>query len=355
MHRRTFLTSTLAGVGAAALASDVSAQAPAAPARPSGDIPAAAVAAGQGPAPVAKEKIARIGIMTLDYNSVLKLPWDTTNTPAKTLAVLDLPQYLRDNYGVSNVEFQNSHLAQGTSDPDPAFIKEMRAKLDAAGVRANQINLEIGAITQLSTAEARETWLVRARKWADAAPILGATRLLINQTGLSDANKADAIAAWKAFQDYAKPKGIKISAENRPFSSTAYGPPADYPDRARTVWGLIAGMRGSVRGVYQHRLRADRSFSQPAGTPRRDPRHDEDQFRQRAREDEPALGSRHGGEIYRVTRLQGPVHDRSRLRSRRPRRLQRRARERLVALSIACRARRSRRSRETPRRSAAAV
>ncbi len=239
MHRRTFLTSTLAGVGAAALASDVSAQAPAAPARPSGDIPAAAVAAGQGPAPVAKEKIARIGIMTLDYNSVLKLPWDTTNTPAKTLAVLDLPRYLRENYGVSNVEFQNSHLAQGTSDPDPAFIKEIKAKLDAAGVRANQINLEIGAITQLSTAEARETWLVRARKWADAAPILGATRLLINQTGLSDANKADAIAAWKAFQDYAKPKGIKISAENRPFSSTAYGPPADYPDRARTVWGLI--------------------------------------------------------------------------------------------------------------------
>ena len=238
MHRRTFLTSALAA-GAAALGTDAAAQGRATQARPSGDIPAAAVAAGQGPAPVAPEKLRRVGIMTLDYNSVLKLPWETTPNPAKTLALLDLPRYFVENYGVTNIEFQNSHLAQGTSDPDPELFNALKAKLDAAGVRANQINLEIGVITQLSTAEKRDAWLARARKWADAAPLLGATRLLINQTGLSDANKADAIAAWKAFQDYAKPKGIKISAECRPFSSTAYGPPADYPDRARNIWGLL--------------------------------------------------------------------------------------------------------------------
>jgi hypothetical protein len=215
------------------------AQGTAAPARPSGDIPAAAVAAGQGPAPVAAEKLARIGIMTLDHNSILKLPWDAAPGPGKTLALLDVPKYYMDSYGVRNVEFQNSHLAQGTSDPDPEFFKEVRGKLDAAGVRANQINLEIGVITQLSTADLRAAWLARARKWADAAPILGATRLLINQTGLTEANKADAIAAWKGIQDYAAPKGIKVSAECRPFSSTSYGPPADHPDRARVIWGLM--------------------------------------------------------------------------------------------------------------------
>src|SRR5262245_45853322 len=239
MDRRTFLTRAMAGVGTAALGSRVVAQGPAAPARPSGDIPAAAVAAGQGPAPVAPEKLRRIGIMTLDHSSMLKFPWDTASNPARTVAVLDVPNYYLDNYGVTNIEFQHSHLAQGTSDPDPAFLKEMRAKIDAVGAHANQINLEIGQITQLSTSDMRDAWLTRARKWADAATILGATRLLINQTGLSDANKSDAIAAWKAFQDYAKPKGIKIAVECRPFSSTAYGPPADYPNRARTVWGLI--------------------------------------------------------------------------------------------------------------------
>ena len=239
MHRRTFLTSALAAAGAAALRAETAAQDAAARPKANGDIPAAAVAAGSGPAPVAPEKIRRIEIMTLDYNSVLKLPWDPAPSPAKTLAVLDLPRFYVENYGVTNIEFQHSHLAPGTSDPDPAFFRRMKAKLDAAGVHANQINLEIGVITQLSTTQMREAWLARARKWADAAPLLGVTRLLINQTGLSDANKADAIAAWKAFQDYAKPKGIKISAECRPFSKTAYGPPADYPNRARVIWGLL--------------------------------------------------------------------------------------------------------------------
>jgi sugar phosphate isomerase/epimerase len=238
MHRRTFLTGTFAA-GAAAIGAKAIAQERGTQPRPSGDIPAAAVAAGQGPAPVAPEKLRRVGIMTLDYNSVLKLPWDTAPNPAKTLALLDLPRYFVENYGVTNIEFQHSHLAQGTSDPDPAFFKEMKTRLDAAGVRANQINLEIGVITQLSTAESKDAWLGRAKKWADAAPLLGATRLLINQTGLTDANKSDAIAVWKAFQDYAKPKGIKISVEPRPFSTTAYGPPADYPNRARVVWGLL--------------------------------------------------------------------------------------------------------------------
>ena len=249
MQRRTFLTSALAGLGAAAAGAVAATQRRAAPTRPDADIPAAAVAAGQGPAPVAAEKLRRIGIMTLDYSSVIKLPWDPAPGAGKTLAVLDVPRFLVENYGVTNVEFQHSHLAQGASDPDPGFFKEMRGRLDAAGVHANQINLEIGQITQLDTTEKRDAWLARARKWADAAPILGATRLLINQTGLSEANKADAIAAWKAFQDYAKPKGIKISAECRPFSSAAYGPPADYPDRARAIWGLMQQCAGAS-GAY---------------------------------------------------------------------------------------------------------
>ena len=238
MNRRTFLTSTMAATGAAALES-TTAHGRRAQAKPGGDIPAAAVAAGSGPAPVAREKLARIAIMTLNYSGILKYPWDPAPNPTRTLPVLDLPKYFVDNYGVTNVEFQHSHLAQGTSDPDPAFLQEMRARLDAVASRANQINLEIGQITQLSTADLRDAWLARARKWADAATMLGATRLLINQTGLNDANKADAIAAWKAFQDYARPKNIKICAECRPFSSTSYGPPSDYPNRARVIWGLL--------------------------------------------------------------------------------------------------------------------
>jgi hypothetical protein len=232
MHRRTFLATGLAAVGTALQSRAAAQGTPYAK-------PAGAAAAGQGPAPVAPGKLRRIGIMTLNHSSMLAFPWDAKPNPARTLPVLDIPRYYLDNYGVTNVEFQHSHLAPGTSDPDPAFIKGLRARLDAAGSRANQINLEIGQITQLSTPALRDAWLARARKWADVAPLLGATRLLINQTGLNETNKTDAIAAWKAFQDYAAPKGLKICAECRPFSSSSYGPPADHPDRARVIWGLL--------------------------------------------------------------------------------------------------------------------
>src|SRR5689334_15028272 len=109
MHRRTFLTTTIATVSAAAFRPSVTVHAQAGvPPKSVADIPAAAVAAGQGPAPVAKEKIARVGIMTLNYNSVLKLPWDTTANPARTLALMDVPRWFVDNYGVTNIELQNS-------------------------------------------------------------------------------------------------------------------------------------------------------------------------------------------------------------------------------------------------------
>src|SRR4051812_12038276 len=99
MHRRTFLRSALGGVAATAgVASNASAQGRPAQTLPSGDIPAAAVVAGQGPAPVPPATLRRIGIMTLDYSSIVKLPWDAAPSASKTLAVLDLPAYVRDNY-----------------------------------------------------------------------------------------------------------------------------------------------------------------------------------------------------------------------------------------------------------------
>ncbi len=121
-----------------------------------------------------------------------------------------------DRYRVPNMEFQADHLAQDPEHalPDPELFKQMRAKLDAAGVSASQINLEIGGMGDLE-GEARQQWLTRARKWVDLAPILGVPRLMVIQDGLAEDTKADCIAAWKPLADYARPGGIKISAETR--------------------------------------------------------------------------------------------------------------------------------------------
>jgi sugar phosphate isomerase/epimerase len=87
------------------------------------------------------------------------------------------------------------------------------------------------------------------RQWVDAAPLIGVTRLMLNQSGLNEENKANCISIWKEIQDYAKPKGIKISAETRGTGggrgrAQAGGqPPATPPDpraAARAAFQLLS-------------------------------------------------------------------------------------------------------------------
>jgi sugar phosphate isomerase/epimerase len=167
------------------------------------------------PANVPAAKLARVSLMTLNFRSMLKFPWTQNPNENQTLDVFDLPKMYQDVYGVSHIEFQHDHLVNGEqTPPDPAFFKQMRAKLDAAHVTATQVNIEIGEIPNLA-GEARAKWMALGKQWVDAAPIIGVTRLMLNQTGLNEENKANCISVWKEIQDYAKPKGIKISAETR--------------------------------------------------------------------------------------------------------------------------------------------
>jgi hypothetical protein len=224
MNRRKFLTGTAAaGVGAVAGLGQLGAQGPA-----PGQAPAAGRQGGGGrgrggPAQVPPERLARIAMMTLNHGGIMRTPWAANPNPNQTMSVLDLPQYYVDTYGIHDLEFQHGHVAKDTANPDPEFFKEMRAKLDAAKSRANQINIEIGTMAQMGqdgkaaalSGDARATWLVTGKKWVDIAPILGVKRLMINQGALTADSKAGVMSLWKELQDYARPKNIMISAETR--------------------------------------------------------------------------------------------------------------------------------------------
>ena len=222
MNRRDFLTAAaaVAGMGATGFG-----QAPAQPPAQGREGGRGGRGGGRGrggPANVSAEKLARIEIMTLNHSNIIKLPWQEA-TPQRTLDIFDLPQYYVDVYGVRNVQFQSNHVAQNNDNPDLAYIRELRAKLDAAGAKAHQINIEIGTMAQMGpdgkaaalAGDARAAWLERAKKWVDLSPVLGVTRLMHNQGALTDDSKAGVTSLWKELQDYASPKGIKISGETR--------------------------------------------------------------------------------------------------------------------------------------------
>jgi len=217
MNRRIFLARTASAATGVAFGNAAFAQGTATTAAPQNR-----GAGGRGPgtpANVAAARLARVSLMTLNFSSMLKFPWSQNPNENQTLSVLDLPQMYQDVYGVSHIEFQHNHLIDSTGNqqqrpPDPDFFRQMRAKLDAAKVTATQVNIEIGEIPNLS-GEARDKWMISARQWVEAAPILGVKRLMLNQTGLNEETKANCISVWKEIQDYAKPRGIKISAETR--------------------------------------------------------------------------------------------------------------------------------------------
>ena len=257
MNRRDFLTAAaaVAGMGATGVA-----QAPAQPPAQGREGGRGGRGGGRGrggPANVPAEKLARIEIMTLNHSSIIKLPWQEA-TPQRTLDIFDLPQYYVDVYGVRNVQFQSNHVAQDNDNPDLSYIRELRAKLDAAGAKAHQINIEIGTMAQMGpdgkaaalSGDARAAWLERAKKWVDLSPVLGVTRLMHNQGALTDDSKAGVTSLWKELQDYATPKGIKISGETRgagvPTRVAAARRPRPRPapamsesERLRYVWGIL--------------------------------------------------------------------------------------------------------------------
>jgi sugar phosphate isomerase/epimerase len=234
MNRRMFLADTARAAVAAAVSNTAFAQ---------------GRAGGRGPgtpANVPAAKLARVSIMTLDFGNMLKFPWTQNPNEDQTLSVFDLPQMYQDVYGVNHIEFQHSHLVDTSGNqqqraPDHEFFRQLRAKLDAAKVTATQVNIEIGTIPNLS-GEDRDKWMTSGKQWVDAAPIIGVKRLMLNQTGLNEENKANCISVWKEIQDYAKPKGIRISAETRGTGGGRGAPPqspADQRAAARAAFTLL--------------------------------------------------------------------------------------------------------------------
>lgn len=156
-------------------------------------------------------KLARIAIMTLDFNGILKLPTQPPS-PTRTLDILDVPEMLADTYDVHNVEFQHTHILS----TEASYLRDLRARLDKAQSRMSNVNLEFGTsnISALDPAD-REKAVDLTKQWVDFALILGTPRVMINQGALTEESKVWAIPALKRMVEYGQSKGIKVSVETR--------------------------------------------------------------------------------------------------------------------------------------------
>ena len=195
-------------------------------------------------------KLARVAIMSLSFNSILKNPSQSDN-PARTLDILDLGQMLADRYGVHNVEMQHSHFPS----TEAGYLKDFREKLAKTKSRVTNINLEFGP-QNISAADPalRQQAIDRTKEWIDYAVALGSPRIMVNQGAPTDENKEVAIAALKAMGDYGKSKNIKVAMENRGGGGGRQGappasPPAPPAPAGPAAWVLLVEIiKGS--GTY---------------------------------------------------------------------------------------------------------
>jgi hypothetical protein len=188
-----------------------------------------------------KAKLARIGMMTLNFTSLLKTPYQPPS-PERTLDLFDLPEMYADTYGVHNIELQHYHMASA----EPSYYRELRSRIDRAKSKAIQLVVEFGG---LNISAPDHNFLPRlqaidlTRIWIDRAVVLGCPRIMVNQGQPSQENKQYAVETLKALSDYGKSKGVKVTMENRGGGGAARGaaaagdPPP--PSPSEPAWVLL--------------------------------------------------------------------------------------------------------------------
>ena len=173
----------------------------------------------QPPQGTKQSTLDRIAIMTLNFQSLLKVP-DVQDSPDRTLELFDVAQMIADTYGVHKVEFQHYHIPS----TEPSYLKELRARIEKSKSRMTQINLEFSGLN-ISAPRQRDRVLAidLTKMWIDHAAMLGAQRVMINQGSQGGAdpvmpthqNKVYSIPVLKTMADYGRSKGIIVSVETR--------------------------------------------------------------------------------------------------------------------------------------------
>ena len=127
--------------------------------------------------------------------------------PGSDLTLLDVPQYYRDRFGLSKVEFWSNHF----ESLDKSYLDTVKAKLRAAG--STLINVQVDASYNLASADdvQRRESLATAKQWIDAAAHPGSTAVRINP---GNGPIEHSIASLKEVNAYAKGRGLPLLTEN---------------------------------------------------------------------------------------------------------------------------------------------
>ena len=172
----------------------------------------AAIAARRGRAqnPTKAAKLARVGAMTGNFDTLITevRDWSKPASPGQ-LDLMDFADMLADRFGIHNVEVQQIHLLS----IEPSYSKKLLGRIRKAHSHVCDMPIELDAKGYSAPlARVRRTpkcarAIEQNKQWIDRAAMLECPSIMPNQ-GTFPADPAPAIEALKTLRDYGRSKSV---------------------------------------------------------------------------------------------------------------------------------------------------
>lgn len=125
------------------------------------------------------------------------------------LTLLEVPKYYRERFGIRNLELWSHHF----ESLEPAYLKELRARVEAAGSRVANVQVDSDYDLASTDETIRERSLAEALRWVDAAAALNSRAVRVNP-GRTGGSIDKSIASMKVVNRHCKAKGLPLLIEN---------------------------------------------------------------------------------------------------------------------------------------------
>jgi sugar phosphate isomerase/epimerase len=167
------------------------------------------LAAGPGFATTFKSAHERVGLGTVTFRTRFEQTRPKDGANSRPLALLQVPEYYRDRFKISSLEFWSRHF----ESLDETYLKELRRRIDAVG--AQLVNVQVDADYDLASTDEtlRQRSLETVRRWIDAAALLGSRAVRVNP-GQPNGSVERSIASLEEVNRYCQSRDLPLLTEN---------------------------------------------------------------------------------------------------------------------------------------------
>jgi sugar phosphate isomerase/epimerase len=155
---------------------------------------------------------ARLAISAWAFRFIINAPLnDERDSKLKAIDMMDFGPYVREKFGVVNVEPYNRYF----KSLDSAYLDQFRGALEKSGTHAVNIAADMDTSYFDADAATRAKSIAEAKKWIDVAVIIGSTSVRTSMSSVKSPPNLDLAAdSLKPVADYAASKNVVVHLEN---------------------------------------------------------------------------------------------------------------------------------------------